>query len=99
MPYIEKWKRDRLETYSDRTEKPGELNFMFTNEIIRYLNDKGLSYQTINDIIGALEGAKLEFYRRVAAPYEDQKIKQNGDVYPEKLSPSNQEIYDGIYGK
>lgn len=34
----------------------------------------------INDCIGACEGAKLEFYRRVASPYEDVKIKQNGDV-------------------
>ena len=28
-----------------------------------------------------LECAKLELYRRVAAPYEDEKIDQNGDVY------------------
>ena len=41
----------------------------------------GNSYATINDIIGALEGAKMEFYRRVVAPYEDEKIKENGDVY------------------
>jgi hypothetical protein len=41
----------------------------------------GLSYQTINDIVGALEGAKLEFYRRVAVPYEDKKIIENGDVF------------------
>jgi len=35
----------------------------------------------INAIIGALECAKLELYRRVAAPYEDDKIAENGDVY------------------
>ena len=40
-----------------------------------------LTYQTMNDIIGALEGAKLEFYRRVVVPYENDKIEQNGDVY------------------
>jgi hypothetical protein len=39
------------------------------------------SYQSINDVLGALEGAKLEFYRRIAAPYEDTKIQENGDVY------------------
>ena len=31
--------------------------------------------------MGALECAKLELYRRVAAPYEDVKIMENGDVY------------------
>jgi hypothetical protein len=48
---------------------------------VQYVSDHDLSYRTINDVLGALEGAKLEFYRRVAAPYEDQKIQENGDVY------------------
>jgi len=50
-------------------------------EIKAYLRTKGISYQTFNDIIGALEGAKLEFYRRVVVRYEEEKIKANGDVY------------------
>jgi hypothetical protein len=60
----------------------GQLNYQITEvcNLYRWSKDKA-SYQTINDILGALEGAKLEFYRRLAAPYEDQKIKQNGDVY------------------
>lgn len=39
------------------------------------------NYQGINDIIGALEGAKAEFQRRKVADYEDTKIAENGDVY------------------
>jgi len=31
--------------------------------------------------MGALEGAKLELYRRKVAIYEEEKIKENGDVY------------------
>ena len=38
------------------------------------------NYQTMNDIMGALAGAQIEFYRRKVAPYEDTKIKDNGDV-------------------
>lgn len=60
---------------------PGELNFQITTLLTQYIKSKGLDYQAINDVLGALEGAKLEFYRRVAVPYEDQKIQQNGDVY------------------
>lgn len=41
-----------------------------------------LNYQMINDVMGALESAKLEFYRRIAVPYEETKRKDNGDVYP-----------------
>ena len=59
----------------------GELNYAFTQVIKRYIFVHGKSYTQFNDVIGALEGAKLEFYRRVIAPYEDQKIISNGDVY------------------
>lgn len=46
-----------------------------------YIKTKGESYQTYNDIMGALEGAKLELYRRKIGIYEDKKIEENGDVY------------------
>ncbi len=59
---------------------PGDLNYIFTCLAIAY-TDKKLDYQRINDVVGALEGAKLEFYRRRAAPYEAKKIEENGDVY------------------
>jgi hypothetical protein len=58
-------------------EVDGELNYVVTKLL------KGvypLRYYHINKAIGVLECAKLEFYRRVAAPYEDIKIKENGDV-------------------
>ena len=42
---------------------------------------KVFDIKNLNAIIGALECAKLELYRRVAAPYEDDKIIENGDVY------------------
>jgi hypothetical protein len=79
VPYIKK--ADKLNADVIGPATPGELNYTFTREIKEYIGTKGLRYQTINDIIGALEGAKMEFYRRVVAPYEDQKIQENGDVY------------------
>jgi hypothetical protein len=30
---------------------------------------------------GVIENVKTEFYRRVAVPYEDKKIADNGDVF------------------
>lgn len=79
MPYITK--ENRWSYIGQAPNNPGELNFILTQIINNYLKARGLKYQTINDIMGALEGAKLEFYRRIAAPYEDTKIKENGDVY------------------
>ena len=92
MPYInsddrEKFLEDSKGGYVEllreigiKCQTAGELNFCFTLIAQHYLKNKGLNYQHINDIVGALEGAKLELYRRIAAPYEDLKIEQNGDV-------------------
>lgn len=61
-------------------QNPGELNYLVTLLCLKYLNERGEKYQTYNDILGALEGCKLEMYRRRIAPYEDKKIEENGDV-------------------
>lgn len=78
MPYIAQADRPEAQA-TPRTA--GELNYAITCLIRGYLRQHGKRYQQINDIVGALEGAKLEFYRRVVAPYEDQKCAENGDVY------------------
>lgn len=84
MPYIKSVDKQVVVNEGPRTA--GELNFFITLTIQKYVLDKGLSYQNINDVVGALEGAKMEFYRRVAAPYEDGKIVENGDVYVSSLT-------------
>lgn len=87
MPYIDQADRADLEPHSDREAlTSGELNFQFTTLADGYLAGN-LNYQAMNDVIGALEGAKLELYRRLAAPYEDQKVVINGDVYETKIRP------------
>ncbi len=86
MPYIKQEKREEFEKvgksgHNPRTEVAGELNYELTLKCLKYLKIHGTSYATINNIVGALECCKLELYRRLAAPYEDEKIKENGDVY------------------
>lgn len=86
MPYIKKEDRTRFAAVFKQLSEvgpllnPGELNYIFTVIINQYLLVKGLNYQAANDVMGALEGAKLELYRKIVAPYEDLKIKENGDV-------------------
>ena len=80
MPYIPQNRREEV-AHTGEYQTPGELNYEISFLLNEYIKQHGLSYSTINDIVGALEGAKLEFYRRVAAPYEEKKIKDNGDVY------------------
>lgn len=84
MPYVNAARRLMLNKQGiEGCEKPGELNYLITQMLTRYFHRTGgANYQAINDILGALEGAKLEFYRRVAVPYEQMKMEENGDVYP-----------------
>ena len=84
MPYIMKDGRrgfdQQLEAIGPHTTTAGDLNYCITHLCHSYLKAHGKSYSTMNDIIGVLEAAKMEFNRRIVAPYEDIKIVENGDM-------------------
>lgn len=80
IPYINSEQKESVAQNGAQT--PGELNYAITKLLIRYWKREfQQSYTTINDILGALEGAKLEFNRRVVQKYENEKICENGDIY------------------
>ena len=85
MPYIKAMFRDALDSGEDTPHNAGELNYVITRVIADYLFEHGLSYQRLNDVIGVLECSKQELYRRIAGPYEDTKVAENGDVYPAEM--------------
>jgi len=80
MPYIVG--EDRF-IAAETPTGPGQLNFSITMLIDDYIqrHPDGLRYHVLNEVVGALECAKLELYRRVVAPYEDKAIAKNGDVF------------------
>lgn len=87
MPYIKKEDRDKYRNLelqiTDILENngwnPGHFNYIVFYIINEWFKTKA-SYSTANTIVGALECIKQEFYRRQVAPYEDEKIKENGPV-------------------
>ena len=87
MPYISQELRDAVaadladESLDFIPESAAEFNFIISTLIANYLAENGKNYANINEMIGALECAKLELYRVVAAPYENQKRVENGGVY------------------
>lgn len=89
MPYITKQDQARYDVVLGELQKAvdnsgisnGDLNYLMTKLGLQYLKQHGTSYNTISDVVKALECAKLEFYRRVAANYEDGKKLQNGDIF------------------
>jgi hypothetical protein len=84
MPYIKQEDRDRLENaiddLADRVLTDGQLNYAITRLVVRYFAHNGWCYDLIARAVGALECVKLEFYRRLAGPYEDKAITKNGDL-------------------
>lgn len=81
MPYITAPRRTDLVEDHVQPANSGELNYAVSKLIDDYVGEHGLNYSVINDIMGALGGAAEEFYRRVAAPYEDIKRNTNGEVF------------------
>lgn len=95
MPYIKQDRREDLKSsisklktamrHLEVTVTPGDMNYIITELLTDYARYKAMSsgmlpYKVINEVIGILECAKLEFYRRAATPKEDQAIKDNGDI-------------------
>ena len=96
MPYISEDDRKELDTCIDQLthcisdikhslNNPhdfsiylGRINYCFSRIISGLMGNP--SYTKIAMITGVLENIKQEFYRRVASPYEDIKIQQNGDI-------------------
>ena len=96
MPYINEEERVELDSQIDnmilaiRNNKTnlnnphdfsnylGRINYCFSRIIYGVMRD--VSYRNIAMVTGVLENIKQEYYRRVAEPYEDIKIRQNGDI-------------------
>lgn len=95
MPYITPRQRNEIDeclnergcinsiditSIGDIAQDPGKLNYIISNIIKSYMENKGISYSTYNEVIGVLECAKLELYRHHIGPYEQSKIEENGDL-------------------
>jgi hypothetical protein len=87
MPYIPPERRIDL-SEGQLPQTPGELNFLICDLVDDYLaaaiqadETEGLTYGQINEVMGVLECAKLEVFRRLAAPLEKRKLKENGEVF------------------
>jgi len=92
MPYIVKDKREVLDPYisallnalrelesdDEKNSMSGNLNYTIT-KLLAVVYGTG-NYDDRSDAIKTLECAKLEFYRKYVARYEDQKEFENGAV-------------------
>lgn len=107
MPYISQDKRHvldpviddlhrslvELEMDDEMNNMEGNVNYIFSRLLLMVYGDRDSTrYAQINDAMGVLASVQAEYYRKVAAPYEDQKAFENGDVVrfrsePEIITP------------
>jgi hypothetical protein len=96
MPYIKEEDRKELDSNIDQLisaiynikhslDNPhdfsiylGRINYCFSRIVGGLMGSP--SYNKVAMITGVLENVKQEFYRRIAEPYEDKKILENGDI-------------------
>lgn len=84
MPYIKPERRElfdrHLEACAEEIGTEGELNYCIYKLSSLLLARLGTRYDTLSLCSSAMEHAKLEWYRRKVAPYEDIKIGDYGDI-------------------
>lgn len=88
MPYIGRKDRAQYQELlnqlsktipQDRMARPGHMNYI-VSLLIEKVYGSSMRYADHNEVIGVLNSICLEFYRRKTAPYEDLKIKEEGDL-------------------
>ncbi|WP_425391772.1 DUF6899 family protein [Ekhidna sp.] len=82
MPYIKKEKRAKLDAIVEQMHEAnimanGDLNYLLYAFCKRHVSP---SYNNYKNFIGELNQCATEIERRILAPYEDEKIQENGDV-------------------
>lgn len=87
MPYIPKEKREPLDPLIAKLiqeleklpieKQDGALNYVVT-KILRSVYPE--SYFHLNRAVGVLSAIQAEYFDKVVKPYEDKKLKENGDI-------------------
>ena len=90
MPYIPNERRDLLVQFDEKNHRflistinvttPGDLACVFYRLCQFFIIRNGRKFETLNALIGVLETTKGEVNRRIVWPYEDKKMRENGDV-------------------
>lgn len=70
------------DSQSNETASAGLLNYAITRTVLYVIKNQfgGVRYWVIALMSGMLHNVADEFYRRLASPYENKQIINNGDV-------------------
>ena len=96
MPYIKQSQQQRLKPLLEKIliGEKGELTYCINVLQMQFCEQHfaasgQASYQILSDAIAAANDANSEFYRKVIFPYEDHKIRENGDIFRDFIRKAN----------
>ncbi len=87
MPYIDEASRGQYDREINKLVRSlsqlgwpeGHVNYIIYR-LLKAGFERSPSYTAANKFLGVLSAVSKEFYRRLAAPYEDEKMALNGDI-------------------
>lgn len=81
MPFVKKQDRVSVLYRDGEVKTSGQLSYVLSVCMARYVKNKGRNWQTFSDIFGAIAGAIIGFCIEVVFDYETQKLRSNGSIY------------------
>ena len=85
MPYTKNYRRHHIHEFIKDmipyVKEKGDLNYAICELVGELcLRDGGIGYTSTSNWIDCVHDAEQELRRRLLNPYEDLKIKENGDI-------------------
>lgn len=84
MPYIKPELRGPIDECVDEVihhvNGPGDLNYCISRTILELIFRDGSNYSSFSKYLAVLHDVDHELRRRFMDPYEDKKMKENGDI-------------------
>jgi hypothetical protein len=108
MPYIPTARREVLDKYVEglaayikgtnlESSWMGDVNYVITRLLMQLVRTFGtIKYWQGVAILGTLEAVKIEVYRRVLSPYENEQARINGDVVEFNMADADLTVEDQI---
>ena len=81
MPYIPESRREFIKITAPYPMTKGELAYVITRAVSLYLDGHGIKFDTLADVEGVLQSVSKEVYRRLTVPHEEERRRENGDVF------------------
>lgn len=81
VPHVDVEAKERIKS-GDDPQTVGELTYALTRPIKAFIRSREKrNFETFALVLGALSSVTKDFYDHIVKPYEDQKVRENGNAW------------------